>query len=125
MQRYRIKTLVDITKTDVLKENIDPLGKQQQDNFNTLLQILEMRGNVFYNTHPYIDLIEWENKKQKTWIWEFWTEQHDLYKKNDDPVGALREDLKYIPFNSGCSESVKFIHCFFEFDDNISIELIS
>jgi hypothetical protein len=124
MQRYRVKTLVDITKTDVLKEHTDSLGKHQQDNFNTLLHTLEMRGNISYSTYPYTDLDIWEGKTQKTWIWEFWTEQHELFESNNDPVGLLRKDLEFVPFIRGCTESVNFHKSFFAFEDNIKIEQI-
>jgi hypothetical protein len=131
MQYFLIKTLVDITKTDVHKESIDPLKKKQQDNFQTLHQTLEMRGNVYFDKIPLIINSDWSefgySKKEKTWIWEVYTEQDDIFNFDGDPVGAMRQDIEYIPFNVGCRESVKFKHNVFSSKKkptNILFELI-
>ena len=56
MQRFRIRTLVDITRTYVFKESIDLFKKKQQDNFQTLHQTLEMRAIIFTEKDPEIIL---------------------------------------------------------------------
>jgi hypothetical protein len=118
MQRFVIKTLVDITRTNVFKDTVDVLKKKQQDNFNTLHRTLEMRGNVYFYNDPYTEILNWENygygKKESTWMWEIYTEQKDLFQIDSDPVGAMKKDLEYVPFISNCSESVNFKNNYFQ-----------
>jgi hypothetical protein len=117
MQYFRVLTLVDITKTGIQKEHIDPLKKRQQDNYQTLLQTLEMRANIFTNDPPKQDMIDWSKqgygKRERTWIWEFSTEQDDIFLLNDDPVGAMIRDVDFVPFNPDCTETAKFKQNYF------------
>jgi hypothetical protein len=117
MQYFRIRTLVDITKTNVHKEQIDPLKKKQQDNYQTLLQALEMRANIFPENDPQESLMDWQKqgygKKERTWSWEFSIEQDDIFLLNNDPAGYMLIDINYVPFNSGCRETAKFKQNFF------------
>lgn len=127
MQCFRIYTLVDITRTQVFKEWIDPLKKRQQDNFNTLHQTLEMRGNVYFDEDPIVEELEWNGNRYKTWIWEVYTEQDDIFLFDDDIAGLMKKDIDFVPFNDGCEETVKFKNRFFSIsgkDKNIVVEVI-
>ena len=108
MQTFRVLTLVDITKTGIQKEKIDPLKKKQQDNYQTLLQTLEMRANIFTEDDPIEITMDWSNlgygKKERTWVWNFYIEQDDIFRIND---------INYIPFNTECNETAKFKQNFF------------
>lgn len=123
MQRFRIYTLVDITKTNVFKEFPDPLKKKQQDNFNTLHQTLEMRAIIFSEKDPERKVLDWEGKKQLTWIWDFYVERDDIYLKDEDPAGLMKIDIEYVPFISGCEETAKFKTCVFS-NTNTKIEFL-
>jgi len=125
MQWFRITTLVDITRTQVFKEHIDPLKKKQQDNYNTLHQTLEMRAIIFSDKDPERKIIDWNGKKELTWIWEFWTERDDIFLKDNDPAYLIRTDLEYVPFINDCEETAKFKNCFFSVPDNTRVEFIS
>jgi hypothetical protein len=117
MQRFIIRTLVDITKTGIHKDLIDPIKKSQQDNFQTLLQTLEMRSNIFFDKGPAPVVSDWSkqgySKREKTWVWEIYTEQDDIFKIGQDPIGAMKKDIEFIPFTAGCEETAKFRQCFF------------
>lgn len=117
MQRFRIYTLVDITRTNVYRDIIDPKAKKQQDNFQTLHQTLEMRSIVFTETDPKQITMDWTKygygKKEKTWVWDIYTERDDLYMINDDPTAAMQDDVEFVPFTIGCEESAEFKQCFF------------
>jgi len=117
MQRFIIRTLVDITKTGIHKELLDPMKKSQQDNFQTLLQTLEMRANIYFDREPAIVVADWSQygygKKERTWIWEIYTEQVDIFNLDQDPTGAMKKDIEFIPFTAGCEETAKFKQCFF------------
>lgn len=118
MQRFVIKTLVDITRTNVFKDAVDHLKKKQQDNFNTLHRTLEMRGNVYFDQDPYIDFSSWVQHgygdREQTWVWEVYTEQRDLFNLDGDPTGAMKKDLEYVPFVAGCAETVNFKNAYFQ-----------
>ena len=117
MQRFRIYTLVDITRTNVYRDIIDPKAKKQQDNFQTLHQTLEMRSIVFTESEPKKTIMNWDQygygKKESTWVWEIYTERDDLYMIDNDPVAAMRNDVEFVPFTNGCDETVNFKHCVF------------
>lgn len=117
MQYFRILTLVDITRTNVFKDSIDPFAKQQQDNFQTLHQTLEMRGIVFTESDPKMVMMDWTKygygRKEATWVWEISTERDDLYLIENDPVGGMILDVEYIPFVDQCTETAYFKQCVF------------
>ena len=128
MQRFRIYTLVDITKTNVFKEYLDPLKKKQQDNFNTLHQTLEMRANIFTEKDPERKMMKWGNKNELTWVWHFYTERDDIFLQDGDPVGLMKNDLEYVPFINNCEETAKFRNCYFSTKTipiNTKIEFVS
>lgn len=125
MQRFRITTLVDISKTQVFKEHVNPLKKKQQDNYNTLHQTIEMRAIIFSDKDPERKLLEWNGKKELSWIWEFYTERDDIFLQEDDPTALLKKDLEYVPFINNCEETAKFKNHFFSVPSNIKVELVS
>ena len=125
MQWFRITTLVDITRTQVVKEHIDSLKKKQQDNYNTLHQTLEIRAIIFSDKDPIKKMLDWDGKKELTWIWEFYIERDDIFLQDDDPAALMKQDLEYVPFINGCEETAKFKNCFFSVPSNTRIEFIS
>lgn len=125
MQWFRITTLVDITRTQVVKDYIDPLKKKQQDNYNTLHQTLEMRAIIFSDKDPEKKILDWEGKEELAWIWEFWIERDDIFLKGNDPAALIKQDLEYVPFINNCEETAKFKNCFFSVPSNIRVEFIS
>ena len=125
MQWFRITTLVDITRTQVFKEYIDPLKKKQQDNYNTLHQTLEMRAIIFSDKDPEKKMLEWNGKKELSWVWDFYTERDDIFLDKGDPCKRIKEDLEYVPFINGCEETATFKNCFFSVPNNIKVEFIS
>jgi hypothetical protein len=112
MQRFRVFTLVDITRTDVHKETDDILKKKQQDNFQTLHQTLEMRAIIFSDNPPNTTTMDWSeygySKEEKTWEWEFFTERDDLFLVENNPIGGMIADIEFIPFTNNCTETAEF-----------------
>ena len=102
MHEFRVHTLVDITdngnlqrsfpfktKSDTTVHNKETLAvaRNQNNNFNTLLQLLQIRGNIIWEIPPkkYTTLLGntkfgtvYEGK-QNTWTFQFFTEQSELY----------------------------------------------
>jgi hypothetical protein len=130
MQRFRIFTLVDITRTNIFKESMGLLEKKQQDNFQTLHQTLEIRAIIFTEQNPKCITMDWSEYgygiNEKTWEWIISTERDDLYLIDDDPCGGMKQDVEFVPFTFGCTETAKLHTQFFTTlkPTNIIFELI-
>ena len=132
MHEYRIHTLVDITNNGNLKQPFPfktesgdvihdkqslAIARDQNSNFNTMLQLLQMRGNVVWENPPKrIDLQTLGNHnfgsfyegKQTTWHFQFFVEQYEVYGEENDPVGYLLDDFHHVPVVSFCKETATF-----------------
>jgi hypothetical protein len=111
MPRYRITTLIDITRTDAKKSDNDQYRLAQQDNFNSLRQSIELRSIVSWHRDPVKQhgrLPDPLDGKAAYWIWEFETERDDLFLRGNDPVALLKEDLHGVPIIDGLDETVGF-----------------
>ena len=131
MFEFRVHTLVDITYNGNLKQQFPfktPVGevihdkqslaiaKDQNANFNTLVQLLQMRGNITWE-HPPMRIHDtignsgfgtFYEGKQTTWHFQFFTEQNSVYGDEQDPTSSLAEDFDLVPINSFCKESATF-----------------
>ena len=110
MPRYRIITLVDITRTNAVKTEPDQLKILQQNNFNTLRQAIELRSNVNWTRDPTRSegrLPQGLQGKAAHWCWEFEVEREDLFLKDNDPVALLKDDLNSVPVITGLLETVE------------------
>ena len=130
MYTFTVHTLVDITDNGVLKgdfpfktkanelvHNKESLftARNQNSNFATLLQVLQMRGNIVWETPPEKthDLIAntkfgttYEKGKHTSWKFTFQVEQEDLYGDTSTKnVGDLVEDFNLIPIMTFCKET--------------------
>ena len=132
MYEYRIHTLVDITDNGSLKQpfpfktlsgdvihdkNSLAVARHQNSNFNTLIQLLQMRGNITWDSQPQrMQLPNLGNHcfgsfyegKQNTWHFTFFTEQSGVYGDVQDPIATLVEDFHHVPVLSFCKETVTF-----------------
>jgi len=72
--------------------------RRQQTNLETIMQIISLR------TQPYNVRTTKNNDK---WILEFDIEHPDVYRKGDDPLGLLKEDLNDVPMIVGLDEKSK------------------
>ena len=100
MARYKIITLVDITRTNAGRAETDKQKISQQANFNSLLQAIGIRSNVSWARDPKMHtgvLPKDIGGKATHWIWEFDCEREDVFLKDNDPVGLLIEDLHGVP----------------------------
>lgn len=111
--KYCLYTLVDITYTAQYRnEPNKKLEKSQQQNFDTVIQTLELRSNVSFNTNPSIIVGSAAAygfniaSQQNIWYFEWETEQIDVYIKDTDHVGQLMEDFQFVPFIANLTESV-------------------
>jgi hypothetical protein len=109
MPRYKIVTLVDITRTDAKKSDNDQHRLAQQANFNSLLQAIGLRSNVTWNYNPRKEsgrLPEPFDGKANHWIWEFDVEREEVFLYQGNPVGLLIDDLHCVPIIPDLENSV-------------------
>ena len=131
MHTFTMHTLVDITKHGSLAKTFPfttPAGdeiygketlkiaRNQNNNFNTMVQLLQIRGNITWEEEPVRishDLTATQFGKfyegqNTSWHFTFYTEQTDLFADTNGPVGQLTEDFNLVPILTNCKESAHF-----------------
>ena len=109
MPRYKIVTLVDITRSNPDRTETDKIKLGQQANFNSLIQAIGLRANVEWSTDPKRHLGSLPQPligKTIHWTWEFDVERDDVFLQNNNPVGLLLEDLHGVPIVNGLNTTV-------------------
>lgn len=100
MERYRIISLVDITRSRASRSEHDKIKIGQQANFNSLIQAIGIRANIDWDQDPkeydgrFPDPIEGAGTY---WTWEFVTERYSVFLKDNDPVFLVKEDIHGVP----------------------------
>ena len=137
MHEYRIHTLVDITDNGNLKRQFPfttdsgakvqdkyslSVARNQNNNFSTMIQLLQMRGNITWDHAPQkIDLEmlgyhafgSYYEGAHSTWHFQFFTEQSGVYGDFADPTENLVEDFNLIPIVADCTNTAHLpIHTF-------------
>jgi len=105
MPSYKIITQVDITRTQPNRDNADTTVRAQQNNFNSLIQGIELRANVEWEQDPV--MVEGETN---TWHWTFFVEREDVFSDGENEVGLLLEDLNGIPIINHLPNTPTLIH---------------
>ena len=126
-----IHTLVDITKNGSLAKNFPfdtPAGdtvdgkeslriaKKQNSNFETMIQMLQIRGNIVWEEDPMRythDLAmtkfgKYYEGTNTSWHFTFFTEQTDVFGEATNPTEQLVEDFNLVPILSECKETAHF-----------------
>lgn len=110
---YRLVTLIDITATGQYR--FDPLRQKeqnQQQNFDTILQTLGLRGNTYFDVKPKVIEVNGKslgfnmNKPVKTWQFEWRMEIDDIFTAKGDPVYWLKRDFNHIPIIPNLDEMI-------------------
>ena len=112
MKTIIIQTLFDITNTDVVRQYKSFLvkdhptintkeewnqAKQQQNNFDTIIQIISLRTQPTVLHAPTIKTIKFNGKKQKVWELRITVEFEDIYFNGVDELGLLIDDSEHVP----------------------------
>jgi len=111
---YKLYTLVDITNT---KQYRHETNKQkefwQEQNFNTIIQTLNIRSNISYHYGP--EQFEVGGRAIgfdtddiiRVWRFDFSTQSDNIYATAKDPVGLLKEDFMAVPYIKGLNEAME------------------
>ena len=129
MHEYRVHTLVDITSNGNLKQQFPfktesgdmindkdslSIAKNQNANFNTMLQLLQMRGNITWERLPQkVELPNLGNHAfgsyyegpHTTWHFQFFVEQSGVYGDNVDPTASIVDDFSLVPVVADCTNT--------------------
>lgn len=108
MARYRILTLIDITRTNPHRSETDKTKISQQANFNSLLQGIGLRSNVTWANDPkkHTGSLPGDIEgKANHWIWDFDVEREEVFLENGDPVALLVKDLNGVPIITQLEDS--------------------
>jgi hypothetical protein len=131
MYEFRIHTLVDITDNGNLKKefpfkttggevvhdkNTLTIARHQNSNFNTMIQLLQMRGNITWEVPPMRVNETLGNSafgtayegKHISWHFTFFTEQTDVYGEPQQPTAQLLDDFHLVPILNFCKETATF-----------------
>lgn len=127
MDVIEIQTLIDITNTKVIRlSQGSQLELDQQRNFITLTQCVEIRSIVSYNSGPHVEELDIKKLgfgsafkgKHKVWTFRFETDRESVYQDNDgNPVGGLIEDLHEVPVIKNLSETINIDKAVFDCKD--------
>ena len=131
MHEFRVHTLVDITDNGNLKKEFPfktsgnevvhdkhtlAIARHQNSNFNTMIQLLQMRGNITWEIPP-IKINETLGNsafgsayegKHISWHFTFFTEQSDVYGKPHEPTVQLIDDFHLVPILNFCKKTATF-----------------
>lgn len=127
-------TLIDITRTGVVAyyregmpmfvDDADQIindehswnrSRNQQRNYETLIQIISLRAQPVYLEDPKrhkkqnLSLYEFNDKEstQDVWRFSFSPEQPDVYRQGSNPVAALEQDISNVPIILGLNETLE------------------
>jgi hypothetical protein len=117
LQTFTGYTLVDITATGVTR-GIDELLRNQQRNWETVLQVIGLRSQPLEIKLPrlfedidvsHTEFGEFYEGTQHVWVWEFSVEHEDVFRRGDDPIAFLREAFDQVPIIVGLTETARFM----------------
>lgn len=124
MEVIEIQTLVDITNTKVIRPNQgSQIEYDQNRNFITLRQCIEIRSIVSYDNPPTCQLVDAKELgfgssykgKQKVWTFKFIPDRMGVYTSADgNIIGCLLEDLDLVPIIKNLEETVNIDKAVFD-----------
>ncbi len=117
MERYKIISFVDITRSNASRSETDRLKIGQQSNFNSLIQAIGIRANIDWDQDPKQQDGRFPGSIEGAgtyWTWEFVTERHSVFLKDGDPVFLLNEDLHGVPIIDRLNNSVEIVPAAFQ-----------
>lgn len=112
-------TLIDITHTGVVRTSSDSVLKRrrnQQRNYETLLQVIGLRAQPMLFENPYKlsneDLSKYNfgsyfNGTHNVWILKFSIEHPDVFENQSGKLGLLEEDIADVPIITGLDETAE------------------
>lgn len=116
IHRHRGYSLIDITKTNVTKYTPElERMRNKQRNWETVIQVLGLRSqimNIVIGKTQTVDLANYNFGQQyvgkhRVWSFEFEVEFDNLYLKDKDPYGVLKNDFSNTPVITNLDETAR------------------
>jgi len=128
---YRLYSLVDITNTRQYQNTAEMRqARNQQQNFDTVIQTIGMRANITYDSPPKVTLgvpstygLEGD-ELASIWIFEWRCEREFLFLDGEDHVGYLKQLFKLVPYISNLTETTPEELAVFMPGKNIVFEML-
>lgn len=127
MDIIEIKTLVDITNTQVNRLNQgSQLAYDQNRNFITLRQCIELRSIVSYEYAPSTEIVDIKGMgfgsqyrgKHAVWTFAFSPDRTGVYQTADNnPIGYLLDDVTGVPVIVNLTETINIDRAIFSCKD--------
>ena len=121
MIEYLGYSLVDITNTGVIRESGDPKARNQQRNWETLVQCLSLRTQAHNIRTPEIVTVNLDDfdlagdlfgeiytGESKVWLFSWQIESAGIY-DSDVPMALLLKDFEDVPICTFLDETARFI----------------
>ena len=115
MEVIEIKTLVDITNTNVRRINQGTqLELDQYRNWTTLQHCIGMRAIIDYDRNPQIETVDVKGLgfgeefkgRHQLWTFRFRTDRAEAFASQNNPVALLEEDLDMVPVILNLTETI-------------------
>lgn len=128
MDTIEIKTLIDITKTSVIRLNRGtPMELDQNRNFVTLAQCAEIRSIISYDEPPTVEKVDIKNLgfgsayrgQHSVWTFTFTPDRANVYSDDPtDPLAGLISDINEVPVIKNLTETINIDKAIFELRDS-------
>jgi hypothetical protein len=110
-------SLVDITATGMTRGDNNSTDRNQQRNWETVLQCIGLRTQPHHIREPITANLELNNLEfgdfytgqQKIWMWQWAVEVSGIYDMSDKPLGGLMQDFEQVPIVIGLDETARFM----------------
>ena len=129
MDIIEIKTLIDITNTDVRRINQGTQEELDQfRNWTTVMQCINMRSIMLYDHNPRSEVVDISGMgfgkeykgKHRVWTFSFRPDREGAFSGKEDSVALLRNDLDKIPVIINLTETINIKQAVFDLEDRES-----
>lgn len=126
MEIIEILTLIDITNTDVRRNNQGTqLQLDQFRNWTTLMQCIGMRAIINYDRDPVVESMNIKDMgfgskfsgTHRVWCFQFRPDQSSAFADRSTPIGLLEQDLDKVPVILNLTETINTTNAVFEVFD--------
>jgi hypothetical protein len=126
MEVIEIKTLVDITNTNVRRINQgSQIELDQYRNWTTLQQCIGLRVILNYDREPSVETVDIKGMgfgsefkgKHRVWTFHFRPDRSDAFVIEDNHVGLLEQDLDQVPVIVNLTETINTQRAVFDTSD--------
>ena len=127
MEVIELKTLVDITNTNVRRPGQGTDQElNQYKNWITLNQCIELRSVITFDSNPTVEKLDLKGLNFGTefkgshnvWTWRFYPDRANIFFNENSSLGLLINDLDQVPIIVNLSETINIVRPVFELTNN-------